>query len=129
MSRRVALLVHPDVDEAGVARAILSSDYVSELFSGEGSADMSALTHMIAPQGHASTLDDAVRAVEANAACMLWADESCAQDKCVCVVMLDAKRNATKQVRVPFSLVVRINEASHTHTAEPNEHAQQSIKT
>lgn len=105
MSRRVALLVHPDVDEAGVMHAILSSDYVSELFSGEDSADMSALTHMIAPQGHASTLDDAVRAVETNAACMLWADESCAQDKCVCVVMLDAKRNATKQVRVPFSLV------------------------
>ena len=64
MSRRVALLVHPDVDEAGVMHAILSSDYVSELFSGEDSADMSALTHMIAPQGHASTLDDAVRAVK-----------------------------------------------------------------
>ena len=120
MSRRVALLVHPDVDEAGVARAILSSDYVSELFSGEDSADMSALTHMIAPQGHASTLDDAVRAVEANAACMLWADESCAQDKCVCVVMLDAKRNATKQVRVPFSLVVEaLQRLQAGHPLEP----------
>lgn len=120
MSRRVALLVHPDVDEAGVVHAILSSDYVSELFSGEDSADMSALTHMIAPQGHASTLDDAVRAVEANAAYMLWADESCAQDKCVCVVMLDAKRNATKQVHVPFSLVVEaLQRLQAGHPLEP----------
>ena len=100
--------------------AILSSDYVSELFSGEDSADMSALRHMIAPQGHASTLDDAVRAVETNAACMLWADESCAQDKCVCVVMLDAKRNATKQVRVPFSLVVEaLQRLQAGHPLEP----------
>ena len=106
MSRRVALLVHPDVDEAGVARAILSSDYVSELFSGEDSADMSALTHMIAPQGHASTLDDAVRAVETNAARMLGADEDSEQDKCVCLVMLDAERSVTKQARMPFSFVV-----------------------
>ena len=74
--------------------------------SGEDSVDLSALTHMIAPQGHASTLDDAVRAVEANAACMLWADESCAQDKCVCLVMLDAERSVTKQARMPFSFVV-----------------------
>ena len=106
MSRRVALLVHPDVDEAGVMHAILSSDYVSELFSGEDSADMSALTHMIAPQGHASTLDDAVRAVETNAARMLGADEDSEQDKCVCLVMLDAERSVTKQARMPFSFVV-----------------------
>ena len=84
MSRRVALLVHPDVDEAGVMHAILSSDYVSELFSGEDSADMSALTHMIAPQGHASTLDDAVRAVETNAACMLGADGDSVQVRVPC---------------------------------------------
>ena len=99
MSRRVALLVHPDVDEAGVMHAILSSDYVSELFSGE---------------------DSAVRAVEANAACVLWADESSVQDKCVCVVMLDAKRNATKQVRVPFSLVVEaLQRLQAGHPLEP----------
>ena len=51
--------------------------------SGKDSADLSALTHMIAPQGHASTLDDAVRAIETNAACMLGADEDSVQDKCV----------------------------------------------
>ena len=106
MSRRVALLAHPDVDETGVPRVILSYNYVSELISGEDSADLSALTHMIAPQGHASTLDDAVRAVETNAACMLGADEDSEQDKCVCLVMLDAERSVTKQARMPFSLVV-----------------------
>jgi len=74
--------------------------------SGKDSADLSALTHMIAPQGHASTLDDAVRAVETNAACMLGADEESVQDKCVCLVMLDAERSVTKQARMPFSLVV-----------------------
>ena len=106
MSRRVALLAHPDVDETGVPRVILSYNYVSELISGEDSADLSALTHMIAPQGHASTLDDAVRAVETNAACMLGADEDSVQDKCVCLVMLDAERSVTKQARMPFSFVV-----------------------
>ena len=106
MSRRVALLAHPDVDETGVPRVILSYNYVSELMSGKDSADLSALTHMIAPQGHASTLDDAVRAVETNAACMLGADEDSEQDKCVCLVMLDAERSVTKQARMPFSLVV-----------------------
>ena len=74
--------------------------------SGKDSADLSALTHMIAPQGHASTLDDAVRAVETNAARMLGADEDSEQDKCVCLVMLDAERSVTKQARMPFSLVV-----------------------
>ena len=74
--------------------------------SGEDSADLSALTHMIAPQGHASTLDDAVRAIETNAACMLGADEDSVQDKCVCLVMLDAERSVTKQARMPFSFVV-----------------------
>lgn len=74
--------------------------------SGEDSADLSALTHMIAPQGHASTLDDAVRAVETNAARMLGADEDSEQDKCVCLVMLDAERSVTKQARMPFSFVV-----------------------
>ena len=106
MSRRVALLAHPDVDETGVPRVILSYNYVSELISGEDSADLSALTHMIAPQGHASTLDDAVRAVETNAARMLGADEDSEQDKCVCLVMLDAERSVTKQARMPFSFVV-----------------------
>ena len=61
---------------------------------------------MIVPQGHASTIDDAVRAVETNAACMLGADEESVQDKCVCLVMLDAERSVTKQARMPFSLVV-----------------------
>lgn len=74
--------------------------------SDEDSADLSALTHMIAPQGHASTLDDAVRAVETNAACMLGADGDSEQDKCVCLVMLDAEQSVTKQARMPFSLVV-----------------------
>ena len=74
--------------------------------SGEDSADLSALTHMIAPHGHASTLDDAVRAVETNAARMLGADEDSEQDKCVCLVMLDAERSVTKQARMPFSFVV-----------------------
>ena len=106
MSRRVALLAHPDVDETGVPRVILSYNYVSELISGEDSADLSALTHVIAPQGHASTLDDAVRAVETNAARMLGADEDSEQDKCVCLVMLDAERSVTKQARMPFSFVV-----------------------
>lgn len=106
MSRRVALLAHPDVDETGVPRVILSYNYVSELISGEDSADLSALTHMIAPQGHASTLDDAVRAVETNAACMLGADGDSEQDKCVCLVMLDAEQSVTKQARMPFSFVV-----------------------
>ena len=106
MSRRVALLAHPDVDETGVPRVILSYNYVSELISGEDSADLSALTHMIAPQGHASTIDDAVRAVETNAACMLGADEDSEQDKCVCLVMLDAEQSVTKQARMPFSFVV-----------------------
>ena len=106
MSRRVALLAHPDVDETGVPRVILSYNYVSELISGEDSADLSALTHMIVPQGHASTIDDAVRAVETNAACMLGADEESVQDKCVCLVMLDAEQSVTKQARMPFSLVV-----------------------
>lgn len=106
MSRRVALWVHPDVDESSVARAILSSDYFAEFMSGEDPAEASVLTHMIVPQGHAPTLDDAVRALEANAAYMLWADEACVREKCVCLVFLDAKRTITEKVRVPFPLVV-----------------------
>lgn len=106
MSWRVALLVHPGVDEAGVTRAILSSDYVAEFMSGEDPAEASALTHIIVPQGHASTLDDAVRTVETKAAYMLWADEACVRDKCVCLVFLGAKHTITEQVRVPFPLVI-----------------------
>lgn len=84
MSRRVALLAHPDVDETGVPRVILSYNYVSELISGEDSADSSALTHMIVPQGHAYTIDDAVRAVETNAACMSGADGDSVQVRVPC---------------------------------------------
>lgn len=75
---------------------------------------------MIVPQGHASTLDDAVRAVETNAACMLGADEDSVQDKCVCPVMLDAKQSVTKQARVPFSLVVdALQRLQVGHSLEP----------
>ena len=51
-------------------------------------------------------MTDAVRAVETNAARMLGADEDSEQDKCVCLVMLDAERSVTKQARMPFSFVV-----------------------
>ena len=37
---------------------------------------------------------------------MLGADEDSEQDKCVCLVMLDAERSVTKQARMPFSFVV-----------------------
>ena len=88
--------------------------------SGKDSADLSALTHMIVPQGHASTIDDAVRAVETNAACMLGADGDSEQDKCVCLVMLDAEQSMTKQVRAPFSLVVdALQRLQAGHSLEP----------
>ena len=118
ISRRVALLAHPDVDETGVPRVILSYNYVSELISGEDSADLSALTHMIVPQGHASTIDDAVRAVEpTRPACSGPTGTVC---KCVCLVMLDAEQSMTKQVRAPFSLVVdALQRLQAGHSLEP----------